>query len=135
MNEMKYLSEMNHFEFDDVVVGSSDRPTKLPEPGIPTGQSAQTIKKEDLAQILSNSGKMTRSEARHVVDGFFEVIRSSLEGGDHVRLYGFGNFELRKKDQRLGRNPKTGMKIEIAARRVVTFHASERLRARIDEGS
>lgn len=128
------MSKMNNFEFDDVVVESSERPVKFPEPGIPTGESVRTIKKEDLAQILSNSGRMTRSEARHVVDGFFEAIRSSLEGGDHVRLYGFGNFELRKKDQRPGRNPKTGMKIEIAARRVVTFHASERLRARIDEG-
>lgn len=129
------MSKMNNFEFDDVVVESSERPMKLPEACIPTRQSARTVKKEDLAQVLSNSGKMTRSEARNIVDAFFEAIRSSLEGGDHVRLYGFGNFELRKKDQRPGRNPKTGVKIEIAARRVVTFHASERLRARIDEGS
>ncbi|KPD16354.1 hypothetical protein ADM96_26140 [Burkholderia sp. ST111] len=128
------MSKMNNFEFDDVVVEPSERPVKLPEPDTTRGKSARTIKKEDLAQILSNGGKMTRSEARHVVDAFFEAIRSSLEGGGHVRLYGFGNFELRKKDQRSGRNPKTGMKIEIAARRVVTFHASERLRARIDEG-
>ena len=65
----------------------------------------------------------------------FEVIRDALEGGDSVKLSGFGNFQLRDKPQRPGRNPKTGEAIPIAARRVVTFHASQKLKAVVENGA
>ena len=64
---------------------------------------------------------------------FFEEIRASLEGNEHVKLSGFGNFQLREKPQRPGRNPKTGEEIPISARRVVTFHASQKLKAMVEK--
>lgn len=66
------------------------------------------------------------------MDLFFEEIRTTLESGEQVKLSGFGNFELRDKNQRPGRNPKTGEEIPISARRVVTFRPGQKLRARVD---
>ena len=63
----------------------------------------------------------------------FEEIRGALERGESVKLSGFGNFQLRDKPQRPGRNPKTGEEIPITARRVVTFHASQKLKALVDK--
>jgi integration host factor subunit alpha len=67
-----------------------------------------------------------------MVEAFFEEIRNSLETGDGVKLSGFGNFQLRDKPQRPGRNPKTGQEIPITARRVVTFHASQKLKSDVE---
>jgi integration host factor subunit alpha len=67
-----------------------------------------------------------------MVEAFFEEVRIALEAGDSVKLSGFGNFELRKKSERPGRNPKTGEEIPITARRVVTFHASQKLKSKVD---
>jgi integration host factor subunit alpha len=66
------------------------------------------------------------------VDLFFEEIRGRLEAGEEVKLSGFGNFELRSKNQRPGRNPKTGEEIPISARRVVTFRPGQKLRLRVE---
>jgi len=68
-----------------------------------------------------------------MVESFFEEIRVSLEKGEGVKLSGFGNFELRDKPERPGRNPKTGEEIPITARRVVTFHASQKLKSLVEE--
>jgi len=68
-----------------------------------------------------------------MVEGFFEEIRMALERGDSVKLSGFGNFQLRDKPQRPGRNPKTGESIPIKARHVVTFHASHKLKANVEQ--
>ncbi|MGB8435487.1 MAG: integration host factor subunit alpha, partial [Burkholderiales bacterium] len=68
-----------------------------------------------------------------MVEAFFEEIRVALENGESVKLSGFGNFQLRDKPQRPGRNPKTGEEIPITARRVVTFHASQKLKALVEE--
>ena len=67
-----------------------------------------------------------------MVEAFFEEIRNALEAGDGVKLSGFGNFQLRDKPQRPGRNPKTGEEIPISARRVVTFHASQKLKVEVE---
>jgi integration host factor subunit alpha len=67
-----------------------------------------------------------------MVEGFFEEVRIALDAGDCVKLSGFGNFQLRDKPQRPGRNPKTGEEIPITARRVVTFHASQKLKATVE---
>ena len=63
---------------------------------------------------------------------FFEEIRATLERGEEVKISGFGNFQLRDKPQRPGRNPKTGEEVPITARRVVTFHASQKLKAMVE---
>ena len=68
-----------------------------------------------------------------MVEAFFEEIRAALEAGENVKLSGFGNFELRTKSERPGRNPKTGEEIPIKARRVVTFHSSQKLKNSVEE--
>ena len=66
------------------------------------------------------------------MDAYFEAIKTALEGGENVKLSGFGNFQLRDKNPRPGRNPKTGEEIPISARRVVTFRPGQKLRARVE---
>ena len=75
---------------------------------------------------------LNKREAKELVDLFFEEIRVSLENNEPVKISGFGNFELRDKRQRPGRNPKTGEEVPISARRVVTFRPGQKLRERVD---
>jgi integration host factor subunit alpha len=75
---------------------------------------------------------LNKREAKEMVDLFFEEIRLVLETGEQVKLSGFGNFDLRDKCERPGRNPKTGKEIPITARRVVTFRPDQKLRARVE---
>lgn len=88
----------------------------------------KTMTKADLVEMLFNCMGMNKKDAKDMVDAFFDEIRSALESGRTVKLSGFGNFQLRDKAQRPGRNPKTGEEIAITARRVVTFHASQKLK-------
>jgi integration host factor subunit alpha len=81
--------------------------------------------------VLFRSG-LNKREAKEIVESFFEEIRSSLENNEQVKLSGFGNFELRDKNTRPGRNPKTGEEIPISARRVVTFKPGQKLKARVE---
>jgi integration host factor subunit alpha len=92
-----------------------------------------TLTKADLADMLFDQVGLNKREAKDMVEAFFEEIRGALEAGDSVKLSGFGNFELRQKSERPGRNPKTGEEIPITARRVVTFHASQKLKTRVEE--
>ena len=92
-----------------------------------------TLTKADLADLLFEQVGLNKREAKDMVEAFFEEVRTALEKGDSVKLSGFGNFELRKKSERPGRNPKTGEEIPITARRVVTFHASQKLKSRVEE--
>jgi integration host factor subunit alpha len=89
--------------------------------------------KADLADMLFEQVGLNKREAKDMVEAFFEEVRRSLEAGDSVKLSGFGNFELRQKSERPGRNPKTGEEIPITARRVVTFHASQKLKSKVEE--
>ena len=75
---------------------------------------------------------LNKKEARELVDLFFEEQEASLADGEQVKLSGFGNFDLRDKKERPGRNPKTGEEIPIPARRVVTFRPGQKLRARVE---
>ena len=75
---------------------------------------------------------LSKREAKELVDTFFEEIRLALEHNEPVKLSGFGNFELRDKNQRPGRNPKTGEEVPISARRVVTFRPGQKLRDRVE---
>jgi integration host factor subunit alpha len=92
-----------------------------------------TLTKAELADMLFEKVGLNKREAKDMVETFFEEIRLALENGESVKLSGFGNFQLRDKPQRPGRNPKTGEEIPITARRVVTFHASQKLKALVEE--
>jgi integration host factor subunit alpha len=92
-----------------------------------------TLTKAELAELLFEVVGLNKREAKEVVDIFFEEIRETLISGTSVKLSGFGNFQLRDKPQRPGRNPKTGEEIPIAARRVVTFHASQKLKSYVQD--
>lgn len=91
-----------------------------------------TLTKADLAELLFEKVGMNKREAKEVVESFFDEIRGALEQGDLVKLSGFGNFQCREKPQRPGRNPKTGEEMPISARRVVTFHASQKLKSQVE---
>ena len=91
-----------------------------------------TLTKAELADLLFDKVGLSRRESKDMVESFFEEIRVALEEGDSVKLSGFGNFQLRDKPQRPGRNPKTGEEIPITARRVVTFHASQKLKGMVE---
>ena len=85
------------------------------------------LSKAAIAETLYSELNLPKQEARMLVDEFFEIIRQSLEQGENVKLSSFGNFILRDKPQRPGRNPKTGENIPVLARRVVTFKSGLKL--------
>src|SRR5690606_38813945 len=93
----------------------------------------RTLTKAELAELLFERVGLNKREAKDLVESFFNEIRIALEQGDAVKLSGFGNFQVRDKPQRPGRNPKTGEVIPIAARRVVTFHASQKLKSMVEQ--
>jgi integration host factor subunit alpha len=94
------------------------------------------LTKLDLTKKLIKAiPSMERNDAILLVEQFFEEIRLALENGEDVKLAGFGNFELRDKKQRPGRNPRTGEVIPVSARRVVTFHPSQKLKEKIYENN
>ena len=90
------------------------------------------LTKADMAERLFDDLGLNKREAKELVEAFFEEIRFCLEQGQQVKLSGFGNFDLRNKNQRPGRNPKTGQEIPISARRVVTFRPGQNLKARVE---
>ena len=91
----------------------------------------RTITKADIVEHLHNELGLNKSECKQLVEDFFQEIRNSLINNEPVKLSGFGNFELIDKKARPGRNPKTGEKVTIKARRVVTFRAGNKLRQKI----
>jgi len=91
-----------------------------------------TLTKAELAGMLFDEVGLNKREAKDFVDAWFETIAQALEAGEQVKLSGFGNFQLRDKNERPGRNPKTGEEIPISARRVVTFKPGQKLRARVE---
>ncbi|MYM62841.1 integration host factor subunit alpha [Pseudomaricurvus sp. HS19] len=90
------------------------------------------LTKADLAEMLYEELGFNKREAKELVELFFEEIRTALENNEPVKLSGFGNFDLRDKTSRPGRNPKTGEEIPISARRVVTFRPGQKLKARVE---
>lgn len=107
-------------------------PAAEPQGAVPE-RSLRTMTKAELADALFERLGLNKREAKDMVDSFFDEIRLALERGESVKLSGFGNFQLRDKPQRPGRNPKTGEEIAITARRVVTFHASQKLKAAVSQ--
>ena len=90
------------------------------------------LTKADFAESLYEELGLNKREAKEIVELFFEEIKDSLSKGEQVKLSGFGKFELRDKNSRPGRNPKTGEEIPITARRVVTFRSGQKLKARVE---
>lgn len=90
------------------------------------------LTKAEMAERLFEEVGLNKREAKELVELFFEQIRASLEAGEPVKLSGFGNFDLRDKNERPGRNPKTGEEIPISARRVVTFRPGQKLKSRVE---
>ncbi len=97
-----------------VVIGSLETPT---------------LTKAELAELLFDKLGLNKRESKDMVEAFFDIVHHSLTSGTDVKLSGFGNFNIRRKAPRPGRNPRTGEAIPIKARNVVTFHASHKLKA------
>ncbi len=114
---------------------ASDRHAASLDDASPEARATEvpTLTKAELAEMLFDQVGLNKRESKDMVEAFFDVIREALEQGDSVKLSGFGNFQLRDKAQRPGRNPKTGEIIPITARRVVTFHASQKLKSQVEE--
>ena len=96
---------------------------------LPDDDDAPTLTKAELAELLFERLGLNKRESKDMVEAFFEFVHASLAKGDDVKLSGFGNFQVRRKAPRPGRNPRTGESIPIRARNVVTFHASHKLKA------
>ena len=96
---------------------------------------APALTKAQLADLLFDQIGLNKRESKDMVDAFFDLISERLAQGQDVKLSGFGNFQIRTKAPRPGRNPRTGEAIPIQARRVVTFHASSKLKEQIQGGA
>ena len=93
-----------------------------------------TLTKAEIAKRLHTEVGLSKRDAKEVVERFYEEIRLALESGEPVKLSGFGNFNLRDKNARPGRNPKTGEEVPIEARRVVTFKTGQKLKVKVESG-
>lgn len=92
-----------------------------------------TLTKADLAKHLDDEIGLTNREAKEIVELFFQYISDALINGKQVKISGFGNFTLHDKKERPGRNPRTGEEVPVTARRVVTFHTGQKLKARVEK--
>ncbi len=92
-----------------------------------------TLTKADLAKQLDEQIGLTNREAKEIVEYFFQYIGDALVKGQQVKISGFGNFTLHDKRERPGRNPRTGEEVPVSARRVVTFHCGQKLKARVEK--
>lgn len=92
-----------------------------------------TLTKADIAKFLDEEIGLTNREAKEIVELYFENISQALINGQQVKLSGFGNFILNDKGERPGRNPRTGELVPVTARRVATFHAGQKLKARVEK--
>ena len=95
--------------------------------------STETLTKAQLAALLVNRLNVNRRDAKDMVDSFFEIMSDTLIQGEDLKLSGFGNFHVRSKGERPGRNPRTGQAVAITPRQVVTFHASAKLKEDSDD--
>lgn len=102
-----------------------------------TVESLETpaLTKAQLAELLFEQIGLNKRESKDMIDAFFDLIATNLVDGSDVKVTGFGNFQIRTKAPRPGRNPRTGEAIPIEARRVVTFHASQKLKEQIQDQS
>ncbi|MBV8666911.1 MAG: integration host factor subunit alpha [Burkholderiaceae bacterium] len=130
------MNDVNSAEFQSVLTTDLNRAMleakAHSQARIESERELPTLTKAELAELLFEQVGLNKREAKDMVETFFDEIRNALERGEAVKLSGFGNFQLRDKPQRPGRNPKTGEEIPITARRVVTFHASQKLKGMVE---
>ena len=112
----------------------SNEPSEFLELAVDSLETS-ALTKAQLAEMLFEQIGLNKRESKDMVDAFFDLIAQSLIAGEDVKLSGFGNFQIRTKAARPGRNPRTGEAIPIEARRVVTFHASSKLKEQIQGGA
>ncbi len=112
-------------------MASDDPETPMPAAGglILPSLDTPTLTKAELAELLFDRLGLNKRESKDMVEAFFEIVHGTLVAGQDVKLSGYGNFNIRRKAPRPGRNPRTGESIPIKARNVVTFHASHKLKA------
>ena len=89
--------------------------------------------KADLIEVIHDKVGLSKKESADIVELVFETMKQTLESSEKIKISGFGNFEVRNKNLRIGRNPKTGESIEISARRVFTFKPSQVLKAALNQ--
>ena len=94
-------------------------------------RSEGTLTRADLADILNRQVGLSRADASGMIESILDHIGNALLGGENVKISGFGTFVLRDKGERIGRNPKTGVEVPIAPRRVLTFRPSQQMRSRV----
>jgi integration host factor subunit alpha len=126
------MNDVNSAEFQSVLAADLNRAMQEAQARTQAEKDLPTLTKAELAELLFEQVGLNKREAKDMVETFFDEIRDALERGESVKLSGFGNFQLRDKPQRPGRNPKTGEAIPITARRVVTFHASQKLKSMVE---
>ena len=129
------MNDVNSAEFQSVLAADLSRAMQQAQARTQAEKELPTLTKAELAELLFEQVGLNKREAKDMVETFFDEIRNALERGESVKLSGFGNFQLRDKPQRPGRNPKTGEEIPITARRVVTFHASQKLKSMVETAS
>jgi integration host factor subunit alpha len=127
------MNDVTSAELQSVLDADLNRAMREAKARSQAARELPTLTKAELAELLFEQVGLNKREAKDMVETFFDEIRNALERGEAVKLSGFGNFQLRDKPQRPGRNPKTGEEIPITARRVVTFHASQKLKGMVDE--
>lgn len=127
------MNDLTSAELQSVLHADLNRAMREAQARTQAEKELPTLTKAELAELLFEQVGLNKREAKDMVETFFDEIRDALEQGSSVKLSGFGNFQLRDKPQRPGRNPKTGEEIPITARRVVTFHASQKLKSMVDE--
>jgi integration host factor subunit alpha len=130
--ETTIMNDVNSVEFQSILAADLNRAVLEAKARSQAEKDLPTLTKAELAELLFEQVGLNKREAKDMVETFFDEIRNALERGESVKLSGFGNFQLRDKPQRPGRNPKTGEEIPITARRVVTFHASQKLKSMVE---
>lgn len=108
---------------------NDETPPEAPRPVLLPSIETPTLTKADLAELLFDRLGLNKRESKDMVEAFFEIVHGTLVAGQDVKLSGYGNFNIRRKAPRPGRNPRTGESIPIKARQVVTFHASHKLKS------
>ncbi|QJQ04509.1 integration host factor subunit alpha [Undibacterium piscinae] len=129
------MNDVTSAELQSILDADLNRAMREAKVRLQAEKELPTLTKAELAELLFEQVGLNKREAKDMVETFFSEIRDALERGEAVKLSGFGNFQLRDKPQRPGRNPKTGEEIAITARRVVTFHASQKLKGMVDDVS
>lgn len=128
------MDAMKQEHQDDDGGEASGKPAAGPAGAGKADAETSALTKAQLADLLFEQIGLNKRESKDMVDAFFDLITDSLVQGEDVKISSFGNFQIRTKAPRPGRNPRTGEPVAIEARRVVTFHASPKLKETVQEG-